>query len=195
MILFDTTESVIDILWDVALAFFIVRLALFYFLLSMLSPSPFFSFSLPKLLLLTQKTDFISATILSYLTFTNHVLITPVTHLIATLPSSHQFLIPFLLVSAAIWARVLVVRYEIPRSGWFRLAIGGVALGLMVLVEGILGAMVYEWQEDVWERVVDGTGWMAIGGWLGWYALMPWAEMVFERGEGVEEEVVVREKK
>ncbi|KAK4193304.1 hypothetical protein QBC35DRAFT_481176 [Podospora australis] len=34
MILFETTESVIEVLWDVALAFFVVRLAFIYALLT-----------------------------------------------------------------------------------------------------------------------------------------------------------------
>lgn len=37
LILFETTESVIELLWDIALAFFIVRLAFIYFILTFLS--------------------------------------------------------------------------------------------------------------------------------------------------------------
>ena len=37
MILFETTESVIEILWDIVLAIYVVRVAFIYFLLNFLS--------------------------------------------------------------------------------------------------------------------------------------------------------------
>jgi hypothetical protein len=37
LVLFETTESIIEVLWDIALAFFIVRLAFIYFLLTLAS--------------------------------------------------------------------------------------------------------------------------------------------------------------
>lgn len=37
LLLFETTESIIEVLWDIALAFFIVRLAFIYFLLTLVS--------------------------------------------------------------------------------------------------------------------------------------------------------------
>jgi len=97
--------------------------------------------------------------------------------------------VPFLLVSAVVWARVIVVRYEIPRAGGFRLGIGAVALGLMVLAEVAVGLVMYEegwWRGEVWERLVGGGGrvWAVLAGVLGWYALMPYVMMWFE---GLEE--------
>lgn len=160
MILFETTESVIEILWDVALAFFVVRLAAIYFLL-----------------------NFASALLLSWLAFAGY---TPVTHLVAL--SSSEALVPFLLASAVLWARVLIVRYEIPRAGWFRLAIGAVALGLMVLAEAFVGWVVYEegwWRGEVWEKLAggDARAWIVLAGVFGWYALMPYCMMFFEGAE------------
>ncbi|KAK1754867.1 hypothetical protein QBC47DRAFT_402222 [Echria macrotheca] len=179
MILFETTESVVEILYDVALAIFILRLALIYFLL-----------------------NFASALLLSYLSLANY---TPITHLITL--SSSGILIPFLLASATLWARVLIVRYEIPRAGWFRLGIGAVALVLMVLAEGVVGVVLYEegwWRDgEVWERLVGGASgdgqerrreWIGLVGVLAWYALMPWCLMFFEGVDEVSEvEVVKRE--
>jgi len=158
MILFETTESVIEVLWDVALAFFVARLALAYFLL-----------------------NFVSALALSYLALSGQ---TPVAHLVTL--QAPGVLLPFLLASAVLWARVIIVRWEIPRSGAFRLGIGAVALGLMVAAEAVVACVVYEegwWEGEEWKRVMGGEGrvWMGLGGWLAWYALMPFGLMFFER--------------
>ncbi|KAK4447642.1 hypothetical protein QBC34DRAFT_126375 [Podospora aff. communis PSN243] len=158
MILFETTESVVEILWDVALAFFISRLALIYFLL-----------------------NFVSALALSYLVFSAQ---TPVTHLVTW--QNPEMLLPFLLGSAALWARLLIVRYEIPRSGPFRLGIGAVALALMVFVEAVVAWVGYE---EGWWVGGKGSGcriWSVAGPWLAWYALLPFGMMFLERREEAE---------
>lgn len=55
-VLFETTESVIEILWDIALAFFIVRLAFIYFLLTFTSGAAitYLAYSYPQLLPFTK---------------------------------------------------------------------------------------------------------------------------------------------
>ncbi|KAK0632402.1 hypothetical protein B0T14DRAFT_504105 [Immersiella caudata] len=167
MILFETTESVIDILWDVALAFFVTRLAVIYFFL-----------------------NFLSALALSYLVYSAQ---TPVTHLVTS--QNPEVLLPFLLGSAALWARILVVRYDVPRSGPFRLGIGAVALGFMVLVEGLVAWVVYE--EGWWSGGKGGQErvWIVVGVWLAWYTLVPFVMMFFEgREEGEAPTTEVREK-
>jgi hypothetical protein len=153
MNLFETTESVIDILWDVALAFFIARLACIYFFL-----------------------NFISALALSALVFSAQ---TPVTHLVTW--QNPEVLLPFLLGSAALWARVLIVRYDVPRSAPFRLGIGAVALGLMVFVEGLVAWVGYE--EGWWAGGEGRRIWSVAGGWLAWYAFVPFVMMFFEGTE------------
>ncbi|KAK0655709.1 hypothetical protein B0T16DRAFT_384533 [Cercophora newfieldiana] len=155
MILFETTESVVEILWDVALAFFVARLAVVYFLL-----------------------NFLSALALSYLVLSAK---TPVAHLVTL--QNPEVLLPFLLGSAILWARILVVKCEIPRSGAFRLGVGGVALGLMVAVEAVVAWIGYEegwWVEAAWK---EAKVWAVLGGWLAWYTLIPFVLMFFERRE------------
>lgn len=169
MILFETTESVIEILWDVALAIFVARIAAVYFLL-----------------------NFLSALALSYLVLSAR---TPVAHLVTL--QNPEVLVPFLLGSSILWARVLIVKWEIPRSGWFRLGVGIFALGLMLGVEAVIGFIGYEegwWTTLEWE---NWKVWTVLTGWLTWYALMPWALMWIETREEMEAapEPVVREEK
>ncbi|KAK0746076.1 hypothetical protein B0T18DRAFT_390580 [Schizothecium vesticola] len=97
MIPFETTDSIIEILWDLALAFFVLRLGLIYLLLNALSATALFLLS--------------------------HYDIFPV-------PPPPTTTLLYLALAAALWTRLLVVRYEVPRVGLFRLGIGAVAAGL-----------------------------------------------------------------
>ncbi|SPQ18304.1 52ab3c9d-e1a4-4654-93de-6a98cd9fe607 [Thermothielavioides terrestris] len=112
-------DSVIEILWDVALAFFVVRLALLYAALV-----------------------FGSALVLSALL---HRLLAPGATTTTPSPSATPALplplpLPALVLTlSAIYARLLVVRCEVPRAAWFRLAIGGVAAAVVVLAEALAG--------------------------------------------------------
>ncbi|KAK4170316.1 hypothetical protein QBC43DRAFT_305873 [Cladorrhinum sp. PSN259] len=107
MIIFEDTTSVIEVLWDVAIAFFVVRLAVIYAFLT-----------------------FGTVLFLSLLPLPPYVAINNV-------PA------PLILIlSSAFWARYMIVRYEIPRAAWFRLAIGGVAALLGVVGEGLVRLLV-----------------------------------------------------
>ncbi|KAL2260722.1 hypothetical protein VTK26DRAFT_5204 [Humicola hyalothermophila] len=160
-ILFETTDSVIELLWDVALAFFVVRAALLYAALTFAttalavavllvphpSPPPPFSF-------LASWSDRVS-------------------------PPAPAALL--LLASSALWARYVVRRLEIPRVLTFRLAVGAVAALVIVLVEAIVGMVLYEAgagaegraREAV--RVVEGGAgsWKGEAGVLAAFAGMP----------------------
>jgi hypothetical protein len=151
-VLFETTESVIEVLWDIALAFFIVRIALVYFLL-----------------------NFGSGILLSYLAYTQ---LTPVTHL--TTPQSELVLIPFLLLSSALWARFIIASYEIPRAGGFRLATGVVALLMMLAAEALIGFVMVEEGRAEWIYEIDYKAGVAFGLLLLAYTFMPLIQMFFE---------------
>ena len=122
--LFETTESVIEVLWDIALAVFILRLALIY---------AFFAFTLSALL-----------TYLSYASFSRSsfgsALDAYLPQALATRSELAVLVLHLLLV--VLCARSLVTYYEIPRVVGFRLAIGVVGAltvaGADLLAAGIL---------------------------------------------------------
>ncbi|KAB5580509.1 hypothetical protein GE09DRAFT_439748 [Coniochaeta sp. 2T2.1] len=155
-VLFETTESVIEILWDIALAFFIIRLAFIYFAL-----------------------NFASGAALAYVAY-NYPSLLPKTHNFVT-PQSEVVLAPFLLLSSVFWAHVVVSRYEVPRITGFRLATGGVALLFMLLAEGIVGLGLWEGGYGSWMSEKIGLSYgLGFGGLLAAFALMPTLLMVFE---------------
>jgi len=164
MIIFETTESVIEILWDVALAFFASRIALIYFTL-----------------------NFTSGLIIHYLLH-HHLLLAPHSSMMMIITSLLMLAIP------PLYSRMIIQRYEIPRVGVFRLAIGAVALVLMVLAEGFVS---WVGQEEGWWNLrsslsignaSSGVRMMMLLGWLAWYALMPFGMMFLERREEEEKE-------
>jgi hypothetical protein len=152
LVLFETTESTLEILWDIAVAFFIVRLAFIYFALT-----------------------FVSGAALVYLAYNCPHLLPSTTHLVT--PQPEVVLAPFLLLSSALWAYVVVSRYEIPRATGFRLAMGGMALLYMVVADAVVGLGLWEEGYGKWmgERV-----WWKCCGLLAAFALMPTVLMAFE---------------
>lgn len=159
-LVFETTENIIEILWDIALAFFTARLAFIYFLLT-----------------------FASGAAVSYLTY-NYPQILPLTHHLAIIQREHVLAV-FLLLSSAFWARVVVSRYEIPRVTGFRLATGAVALVYMLLAEAVVGFGLWEGGYGSWMKERLGVGFVGV---LAGFALMPTLLMVFERRTGQAEE-------
>lgn len=146
MIPFETTDSIIEILWDLALAVFVLRLGLVYFLLNALS--------------------------------TAALVLLPHYNMLPT-PQLPQTTAPLsLALFSALWTRLLVVRYEVPRVALFRLGIGAVAAGL-----GLVGVGV-GWEVVGWKGM--GMGWGEVVGLAGWVGAMPVAQMV---GEGVGEKM------
>ena len=155
MILFETDASVFELLWDLALAFFIVRIAFSYFILTYLS-SLFSSF-------------IISNRVMPY----NHL----------TAPARELIAFPIYVLTAALWARTVIVYYEIPRVPGFRIAIGSIAGFFMVIAELVGGFVLWEggYKEWIWETNLLGAG-------LGILSLivfegMPCVLMLLERSE------------
>jgi hypothetical protein len=152
MILFETSTSVFELMWDIALALFIIRISFFYFLLS------FFTGSL--------------------ITFFRISRLQPINHL--TQPQSEIICLPLFLIFNTLWARLIIVSYEVPRVGGFRLAIGGLALGFMLVAELLGGVWMYEkgWAEWIWET--DPLAASLGASVLALFALMPFLLMGLE---------------
>lgn len=167
--LFETTDSVIEILWDVARAFFIVRIAWAYFCLT-----------------------FATGTLLSWVICKHQGRLLPVSKQHLTTPETELMLVPLQAVIGIIWARYIVVAYEIPRVAWFRLAIGGLASSFLFTAEALLGFLLYEEGYGNWIWETNGKAWLAFAGLLGAFALVPTAMMGFERKvvDGTEREVM-----
>lgn len=173
-ILFETTDSVIEILWDVALAFFVVRLALLY--ASLVFGSVF------SLILLVR---YFLPSLTS--TFAAHPPPPPLAASSGLVLTEHAQWLPLLtLAASAVWAKVVMARCEVPRVLGFRLAVGATAAAMVGVVEGVVGLVEYE--------VLGGAGMAgAMGGWatgvgvMALFALMPVLVMGAEkRREGGE---------
>ncbi|KXH43690.1 hypothetical protein CSIM01_12584 [Colletotrichum simmondsii] len=176
--LFKTTDSVIEILWDVALAFFIVRIALSYFLFT-----------------------FTATTLLSWIVYTyRQSLRLPLVsdqqqqqHL--TTSQSDPLVLAVLLLQTIVGlvvARYVVAVYDVPRVAWFRLAIGGLAAAFLVSAEGLLSLIVSAFSHHegehgrdfwVWEGANGRVLVAAMLGGLTAFAAMPAVLMWFERAE------------
>lgn len=153
MILLETPTSIFEVIWDVVLALFIVRIAFVYFLLTLLSGCAIAYFrilTLQPVFLLTQpQPEFVS--------------------------------LPVWLMFIVLWARYITQDYEVPRVAGFRLVIGFVALIFMVISELIGGFILYEWGYIpwIWETDVKVVGAGAVV--LLLFALMPFLFMSIER--------------
>lgn len=170
IIFLESPESVIDLLWDIALACFAVRLALIYAALS-LAAAAALSVLLPLLLL-----PFLPAAPL--------LRSWPSPSTSSTSPFSHPPPPPLplpllaLLSSSALAARCTVARYEIPRSVPFRLAVGGVAAAVVALAGAVLApalsglclsSVVAVVVGSSGENGGDGEGTGGSGGWRWWW--------------------------
>ncbi|KAK0734376.1 hypothetical protein B0T26DRAFT_688260 [Lasiosphaeria miniovina] len=158
LVLFETTESVIEVLWDIALAVFIVRIGFVYF-----------------------AANFATGVALAWLASSSTTTATYLTQLTSTLP------VWLLLATASVaaWTRLLVVRYEIPRAPGFRLAIGVAGLLFMAGADALV-ALVLLGQGTLAATLADARADAAAGLALALFALMPLVQMPLERAEGEE---------
>ncbi|KAK3956311.1 hypothetical protein QBC32DRAFT_251158 [Pseudoneurospora amorphoporcata] len=165
-LLFETTDSIIEVLWDIALAFFVIRISFYYFLLT-----------------------FLSSLILSYLAYAELLPITTPAHFLSFSPASepvnNHILLTWtilLTITSAIWAHLVLRHYEVPRVAQFRLAICSMALAFMVSAEMVVAFALYEegYGGWVWEEMKSVAG-VAWGGWMVMYSAMPVLLMGLER--------------
>ncbi|PQE08112.1 hypothetical protein CJF31_00008178 [Rutstroemia sp. NJR-2017a BVV2] len=155
MILFETSASVFELMWDIALALFIIRISFFYFALT-----------------------FASSLIHTFIRTSN---VAPYTHL--TGPPAEFVAFPLQLLCIMLWARYTIVACELPRVAGFRLAIGMLASIYMVLAELILGFVLKQegYREWVWDTDFLSAGLGVLS--LLLFALMPRLLMGLEKDE------------
>ena len=112
------------------------------------------------------------------LTFFRISSLQPIHHL--TQPQSEMITLPLFLLFNTLWARFIIINYEIPRVGGFRLAIGGLALAFMLVAEGLGGLWMWEegWREWIWETDLLAGGLGALV--LAVFGLMPLLMMGIE---------------
>jgi len=158
MILFETTTNVFEILWDIALAVFILQISFIYYIVVFLSSC---------LLNFLRGRD-----VLLYL-FSSFQLS----------PSAHDLdvaEITGIALLTTLCARVVIVRFQIPRNLSFRLVVGAVALAFMMGSDLVLGVVAYEEGWDAWRfdrpRAVLGS----VLGLMALFALMPTMWLVIE---------------
>lgn len=165
-LLFETTESIIEVLWDIALAFFVIRISFYYFLLT-----------------------FLSSLLLGYLAYAQLLPITTFAHFLssssASEPINNHILLSWtilLTITSAIWAHLVLSHYEVPRVTHFRLAICSMALAFMVSAEMVVAFVLFEegYGGWVWEEMKSVAG-VAWGGWMVMYSVMPVLLMGLER--------------
>ncbi|KAJ4421018.1 hypothetical protein N0V85_000363 [Neurospora sp. IMI 360204] len=163
-LVFETTDSIIEVLWDIALAFFVIRISFYYFLLT-----------------------FLSSLLLGYLAYAELLPITTFAHFLSTSASDplNNRILPLtilLTITSAIWAHLILRHYEVPRVAHFRLAICSMALAFMVSAEMVVAFVLYEegYGGWVWEEMKSVAG-VAWGGWMVMYAVMPVLLMGVER--------------
>ncbi|CAD6453148.1 51800bcc-c424-4602-ac62-9a4311e6f3d1 [Sclerotinia trifoliorum] len=155
MILFETDTSVFELMWDLGLAFFIIRNAFIYFILT-----------------------YLSSIFLSYIRLNRLI---PYNHL--TAPARELIAFPIYILTVALWARTVIVYHNIPRALGFRISIGLVAGLFMVIAELVGGLILWEerYKEWIWETDLLG----AALGILSLMLLegMPWILMLLEKSE------------
>ncbi|KAL2070654.1 hypothetical protein VTL71DRAFT_13680 [Oculimacula yallundae] len=163
MILFETTTSIVEILWDIALFIFITRLGFYYFALSYLSS------------LATQATYIYLSSLhpLSYL---------------AQPQAEPIIILTIQLLLSTLIAKWLIIWHEIPRVQGFRLAIGGVAGVFFILTELLSALVKWECGLRVWIWEMDLRGQNLRMSALVVFVLIPWLLTVFERRGRKEEE-------
>ena len=132
MILFETTASVFEALWDIALALFIIQISFFYFLLS-----------------------FLTSCIITYFRISS---LQPI--YLLTQPQAELVTLPLWLLSTVLWARLTIVIYDIPQFGGLRLTIGILALVFLLVAELAGGVFIYErgYTPWIWETDLKAAG-------------------------------------
>ncbi|KAK1999182.1 hypothetical protein LX36DRAFT_492651 [Colletotrichum falcatum] len=152
--LFETMDSVVELLWNLVIAWFVFRIALSYFFLSF-ATSVLLWWAVCKY---QQQHDL-------------------------TAPQTELVLISLQTFVGAVFARHVVVAHAVPRVAWFRLAVGGLAAAFLAGAEAVLWLALYEegYWGQVWEAY--GRCWRAVLGGLGVCAAMP-AVLIPVEGDG-----------
>ncbi|KAH6853880.1 hypothetical protein B0I37DRAFT_17721 [Chaetomium sp. MPI-CAGE-AT-0009] len=179
----EATDSIIEVLWDVALLVFAIRLALIYAALTFTSSAVLFTLFFYFAALLPQSLPFFPSSSSSNIN-------TNITNPFAT----HPYAAPCLaLAAAAASAQAVIRRYDIPRVLAFRLAMGIGAGAVAAMVAGVLWLVGCEWfggREGMAVLVEEVMGgWKTVVSVAGWFIWMPvvmmWWERLWDKGVGV----------
>jgi len=158
MILYESTSSVFELLWDLALTLFIFHISFLYYI-----------------------SVFVTSCLINYLRFST---LLPLLNSLR-IPDHEADLVEItaIVLASTLWARWIIVSFQIPRTVAFRLVIGGAALGMMVGSDLVLAFVAYERSWDAWR--FDGP--MRVLGTvvalMALFALMPMLLMLFETRE------------
>jgi uncharacterized membrane protein len=155
LVLLEEIMSLVEVLWDIAMAVIIVRLAFLYCLFTFLTGCIF---------------GFIR---LGY--------VVPVYHVRAS--TAELFEMPIMVLVTVFWAWFTIRKFEIPKVAWMRLAVGLVGLLFMLVTEFVGRVILYEegWTKGILEEDLIASE--AFGGTLLVFGLMPWLLMVAQEKE------------
>lgn len=149
LLFLEEIMSVVEVLWDIAIAVLIVRLAFLYYLFTFLTGCIF------------------GVIRLGYLV--------PVYQVRAS--TAALFEMPIMILVVAFWASYILQKFEVPKIAWMRLAVGLIGLLFMLATEFVGRVIMYEegWRKGILEEdlVVN----EAFGGTLFVFGLMPWLLM------------------
>lgn len=149
LVLLEEIMSVVEVLWDIAMAVLIVRLAFLYYIFTFLTGCIF---------------GFIR---LGY--------VVPVYHVRAS--TVEVFEMPIMVLMTVFWAWFTIRKFEIPKVAWIRLAVGLVGLLFMLVTEFVGRVILYKggWTKGILEEDLIASE--AFGGALLVFGLMPWLLM------------------
>ncbi|OAA68461.1 hypothetical protein SPI_00656 [Niveomyces insectorum RCEF 264] len=177
MFLFDSTESVVEVLWDIALAVFVVRVAFVYAAVVALSTAVLAWAAHAGLPYLVASVPHAAAgaptTTATTVTFAGHG--GPVGLALSSTAS--------LLLVAVCNYLVIIAYYKAPRGHSFRLAIGATAAAYVVLGRLLVALLTPTHVQEAVRTHCGGSNgfvWRAASGFfaLAAIALMPWLSMV-----------------
>jgi hypothetical protein len=146
----ESSLSVFELLWNVAVSLLVLRIAFFYYGLTFFTGCVFGSIRLGVLV--------------------------PMYHF--RQPIAELIEMPFMLMAIAFWARFTVTKYEVPKVAWLRLTIGLLGLVFMVTTEVVMKRMLSGQSSTESKSKIDILARVAFGISLVIFGLMPWLVMV-----------------
>jgi hypothetical protein len=150
MMMLESTMLVFELLWDIVFAILILRLAFYYYALTFL-------------------TGFILGIVRVGVFVRSYHYGAPIAELTE---------MPFMMLASAFWAMFLVIRFDIPKVAWMRLAIGLLGLAFMLATE-LVGRIVLHgspWPISMSKMEILAKG--AFAACLIMFGLMPWLLML-----------------
>ena len=157
--MFETSMLIFELLWDIAFAVLILRLAFFYYAATFL-------------------TAFILGIVRIGIFVRSYHYGAPVAELIE---------MPFMIIAIAFWAMFMMIRFDIPQVAWIRLAIGLLGMAFMLATELVGRIIIYgnPWPTSMSKMEILAKG--AFAACLITFGLMPWLLMLPIGGSGPKE--------